>query len=281
VTYAVPPDRPPALEDCYFYHCMDVPGYGTVGGEWDLRGRADEYLGHVDLSGLRVLEIGTASGFLCFEMERRGAEVVACDLSPAQSWDVVPVGGLALDSEIDRYRQHVGRINNGYWLAHRAYGSRARVVYTDAYSVPAEIGEVDATVFASVLLHVRDPFLALQRGLAHTTRLAIVTDVARAPLESPVVQSEASRPSSWREAVARRLVARVPPAPSRSRPRVTFMPGAESEGIHTWWQFEPEAISGMLAVLGFRTDAVTFHTERSIGGPFELFTVVASRTTRS
>ena len=51
--------------DCYFYHTMDLPGHGTVTGEWDLRGREAAYLGNVDFQGKRVLEVGTASGHLC------------------------------------------------------------------------------------------------------------------------------------------------------------------------------------------------------------------------
>src|SRR5438046_10691371 len=78
------------LEDCYFYHSMEIPGYGLVEGPWDLRGGVDDYLGGVDLRDKRVLEIGTASGFLCFTMEGRGAEGVASDLSDDHSWDVGP-----------------------------------------------------------------------------------------------------------------------------------------------------------------------------------------------
>src|SRR5262249_7054365 len=76
--------------DCYFYHTMEIPGHGLVEGEWDLRAAADAYLGGVDFRGRRVLEIGTASGFLCFTMERRGAEVVAFDLSPEHAPDLIP-----------------------------------------------------------------------------------------------------------------------------------------------------------------------------------------------
>ena len=27
-----------SLTDCYFYHTTDVPGFGHIDGEWDLRG---------------------------------------------------------------------------------------------------------------------------------------------------------------------------------------------------------------------------------------------------
>ena len=47
-------------------------------------------MGKVDLRGKRVLEMETASGFLCFYMESKGAEVVAYDLSPDHLWDIVP-----------------------------------------------------------------------------------------------------------------------------------------------------------------------------------------------
>ncbi|MEE9185219.1 MAG: hypothetical protein V3U39_12205, partial [Acidimicrobiia bacterium] len=69
------------INECYFYHSMDIPRHGAVDGEWDLREGVTEYLGGVDFAGKRVLEVGTASGFLCFHMESQGAEVVAYDLS--------------------------------------------------------------------------------------------------------------------------------------------------------------------------------------------------------
>jgi len=61
------------LEECDFYHTMDLPNHGVVTGAWDLRGREAAYLGNVDVAGKRVLEVGTASGHLCFAMEKMGA----------------------------------------------------------------------------------------------------------------------------------------------------------------------------------------------------------------
>ena len=59
------------LEDCYFYHTMDLPTYGTVTGEWDLRGKEDLYLGHKSVDTKKVLDVGTASGHMCFYMEKK------------------------------------------------------------------------------------------------------------------------------------------------------------------------------------------------------------------
>ncbi|MCX6006791.1 MAG: hypothetical protein NTZ34_05965 [Chloroflexi bacterium] len=55
--------RPCNISDinaCSFYHYMDLPGYGLVGNQWDLRGKEEDYLGHIKLEGKTVLEIGTA-----------------------------------------------------------------------------------------------------------------------------------------------------------------------------------------------------------------------------
>jgi 2-polyprenyl-3-methyl-5-hydroxy-6-metoxy-1,4-benzoquinol methylase len=74
------------LEDCFFYHTMDLPGLGVVRGQWDLRGRFDDYIGGVSVAGKSVLDIGTATGFLSFESEHQGASrVLSVDMG-----DVLP-----------------------------------------------------------------------------------------------------------------------------------------------------------------------------------------------
>src|SRR5690242_1099326 len=85
------------LRDCDFYHTVDVPGHGCVRGPWDLRQGIDRYLNYAHFSGKRVLDVGSASGFLSFHMEKQGAEVVSYDLSAVDGrWDVVPFAGTNL-----------------------------------------------------------------------------------------------------------------------------------------------------------------------------------------
>jgi SAM-dependent methyltransferase len=243
------------ISECYYYHTMDVPGHGVVTGEWDLRGGVDEYLGHEDVAGKRVLEIGTASGFVCFEMERRGADVVAYDLSPAQSWDVVPYAGLDLAQEVARRREHILRLNKSWWFNHRAFGSRARVVYGTVYAIPPSIGPIDLCTFGAILLHVRDPFLALQNAAALRPATIVVTELAqrRSPFS---------------------LLAR----PARRRSPL-FLPNAvKGEPRDAWWSFAPESISNMLGILGYRTERVVRHAQLYANRRTPMFTVVARRT---
>ena len=70
---------------------MDLPGVGQVDGQWDLRGDLRRYLGGVDVAGKRCLDIGTASGFLSFEMEKEGAEVVSFDADDPSRIHLLPI----------------------------------------------------------------------------------------------------------------------------------------------------------------------------------------------
>src|SRR5262249_24602710 len=134
------------------------------------------YLGGVDFRGKRVLEIGTASGFLCFHMESRGAEVVAYDLPVDQAWDVVPFAQYDHEQHRQEACAHNRRVDKAYWLAHAALKSQACKVYGSVYAIPEEIGPVDVATFGCVLLHLRDPFLALANALRLTRETIIVTE---------------------------------------------------------------------------------------------------------
>ncbi|NLP06290.1 methyltransferase domain-containing protein [Candidatus Fermentibacteria bacterium] len=249
------------LEDCFFYHTMDLPGLGTVEGCWDLRTGAREYLGNVEFAGMRVLDIGTANGFLAFHMESRGAEVTGYDLSPAQDWDTVPYAGRDSSIEEEQRREQIGRMNNAFWLAHRLLRSRVRLAQGAVYDMPPSLGSFDICVFGSILLHLRDPFLAMQRGLALTSSTAIVTDML---------------PRSY--LVPRLGAMRMLPGRLR-RPAMRFSPDFRAcSPTDTWWKLYPETVEEFLGVLGFEDTRLSFHRQLFRGRNLPLFTIVAKRT---
>jgi SAM-dependent methyltransferase len=254
-TYATP-RHVSDLADCYFYHTTDLPGLGRVEGEWDLRYGTDDYLGRVELMGRRVLEVGTASGFVCFHMERRGAEVVAYDRSPEHTPDVVPYARGDPGRTERELRTHIGRLNNAFWLGHRLFESQARLAHGTAYAVPQAIGPVDVAVFGCVLLHLRDPFAALASALRLTRQEVVIVE--------PVV----GRFRWWR-----RLRERL------AGPSMRFFPDpATGEPRETWWVLGPEVLRRFVAVLGFEDVTVRYHQQLFRGRPTSLVTVVARRT---
>jgi SAM-dependent methyltransferase len=244
------------LSTCYFYHTMDVPGHGQVEGEWDLRAGVRAYLGNVDVSGKRVLEVGTASGYVCFAMEKLGADVVAYDLSPEQTPDIVPFARANVEQALRDHRVHLAKLNNAFWLCHRLLGSRARVIYGTIYALPEGIGGIDIATFGCVLLHLRDPFQAVANAARLTRQTLIITE----PL---VVRSR----------LKRLLLRRV------AGPALLFFPRYRTATpLTTWWMLTPEVIQHWLGVLGFEDTVVTYHYQQFHGRPVKLFTVAGTRT---
>lgn len=261
-TYAAP--RDPEIGDCAFYHAIDLPRHGLRPGCWDLRANVDAYLGHVDLAGKRVLEVGTANGFLCFEMEKRGAEVVSYDLSPEHDWDIVPYDGKIDPDLRETRRRHIGQLNNAWWLTHRLMSSSARLAHGTAYAIPEEIGPVKVATFGSILLHLRDPFLALEKAAALTTETMIVTDLVPGFFEAhrflpPLTDNP--------EAIDDRVL-----------PPLTFHPDPDRKSPwETWWYLSPRLVSRYLRILGFGKTRVEFHIQRHTSGDIWLYTVVGRR----
>jgi hypothetical protein len=250
-----------SVDTCYFYHTMDIPGHGTVRGEWDLRGRESAYLGNVSLAGKRVLEVGTASGHLCFTMEKMGASVVAYDLSDEHEWDVVPYAGYDIEKYIAWRKAHIRQLNNGYWLAHRAFNSSAKVVYGSVYDIPSDIGPFEICTFGSILMHLRDPFLALQRVSAHVQETVIVTDGA----SRVGLRALAYRMLTMAEALTGARLIRFRPKAKKLSP------------LDSWWMLTPSLVSEFLQILGFAHTTVSFHRQLYGGKEILLFTVVGRR----
>lgn len=209
-----------SLADCSFYHVTDLPGAGTVGDQWDLRATIDAYLGGADFAGRRVLDVGTASGFLSFEMERRGAEVVSFDIPDGADWNCVPFASPAFDLarlRADLHR-HSERIKNSYWYAHRAWQSKARVHYGDIYELPEALGTFEVVVFGMVLPHLRDPFRALASGARLSRDRVVVVQQGLAYAE----------------------------------PVMHFMPDpATCDDPLSWWYMSEGCVERMMGVLGF------------------------------
>lgn len=235
------PEKVEDVADCYFYHTMELPGYGVINGDWDLRHGVDDYLGKVTFAGKRVLEIGPASGFLTFQMEKRGAEVVSVEVTAEHGWDFVPYPAAKLEEIFDPRRTVMQRLKNSYWFSHAAHRSKARVYYGNVYDLPASLGEFEIAVMGSVLLHCRDP-LRIVEQCGKIARTLIIVDMFHPDLEGAPV-------------------CRLAPTPQN------FL-------WHTWWHFSTQFFTQFLAVMGFTLTKISKHQQNHRGRAHTLFTVV-------
>jgi SAM-dependent methyltransferase len=220
--FALPPEQAPALEECGFYHSIELPGLGLQHGQWDLRTGIDAYLGTTDFRGLRVLEIGPANGFVTFELERRGANVVAVDLPETAVYDPRP-------SAVPSHGRGggVGRIANAFWLGHALTASSARVVHAHVNELPERLGSFDVAVIANVLQHLRDPLGAVMTVAQHAAAI-VVTE------------------TDWMHGL------------HEDGPCMVLFEGANP---YSWFQLKPSLVTSFLAELGYVEQEVTRHEQ--------------------
>lgn len=258
-------------DDYYFYHTIDLPGLGQMEGEWDLRAAVDDYLGHVDLTNKRVLEMGAANGFLSFHMEKKGASVISYDLSPEQDWDIVPFADKNGSDWAPKRKNHIRKLNNAYWLSHQLFHSRAELIHGTVYDVAERVGAVDVTTFGSILLHVRDPFLALQQASLITKETIIITEV---------LDNNRQKAFNWLfswlgDAAIRKWRNKL------MGPSMIFRPNAAiGSPEETWWHLTPELLERFLGVLGFGDVKITYHEQHfsQHNKQHLMYTIVANRT---
>lgn len=239
-----------ALDDCDFYHTMDLPGIGEVRGQWDLRGNEASYCGNASFGGKTVLEIGPASGHLTFWMERQGAHVTVLDLDENDKWDVVPIAGLDLNALHQQRSAHLRRLQNSWWFARGAFRSQASALYGNVYDLSSSVGSFDIVTFGSVLLHLRDPLGALAAAARVCRDTMVVTET---------------------DSVERRpLLGKT----RRREPALYFQPA----NYDTWYFVTPAAVEQFLKVVGFQSFVISQHRQLHCSRGWQPFyTVVARR----
>ncbi len=243
-----------ALDDCSFYHTFLHTNGQVLPGAWDLRGAEEEYLGRIDLAGKRVLELGPASGYLTFYMERQGAAVVGFDAGFTTVIDLLPVKEWDMYAAKTTHMHMISRYQNSWWYMHRALRSRAKMVYGDIYSLPCDLGEFDVATFGTILLHLRDPFTALAEASKRTRSTIVVTEILNDA------------------------------ATYEDRAVMVFDP-VGGEHPTNWWALSPGAVEKMVKRLGFEVTRLIYHTQKHHFGhdmsrpPLDaaMFTVVGER----
>src|SRR3954470_24043317 len=144
------------VRELTWYHTIELPEGVVTPGHFDTRGAVQHVPLPADMSGMRVLEVGTWDGFWAFEMERRGADVVALDLDDERELDWPP---RRRPKEFPENKR-----GQGFEVARELLGSNVERVVCNVYdATPERLGLFDLVFCGSVLIHLRDQFLALER----------------------------------------------------------------------------------------------------------------------
>ncbi len=145
------------LEKLGWYHSIELPDGQVIEGHQSLeqqRHRLRQFPIPDDLTGKRVLDIGAWDGWFSFEMERRGAQVLALDM--AKNTRLLEARRL-LGSKIE-YR----------------IGDICRLTWRD-------LGTFDIVLFFGVLYHLKHPLLALENVCGMTRGMACIESFVSDP----------------------------------------------------------------------------------------------------
>lgn len=161
-----------AVAQLSWYHTIELPFGIVTPGFYDHRPLVSRYGLPDDLSGQRALDVATADGFWAFELERRGADVVAEDIARVSQLDLPPpLRDIVREDGLDAQR------GAGFALAHGALNSKVQPVTTNVYDLnPADLGTFDLVHAGDLLLHLEDPVRALCAIRSVTRGTAMITD---------------------------------------------------------------------------------------------------------
>lgn len=132
------------------YHRLDMGDGLVIDGYFDMSRFLPFFHIPERMDGLRVLDVGTHTGFFAIECARRGADVTAVDLYP--DWRLPELIG-AFDLPIEFYQ-------------------------LDLYDLDASFGQFDVVICGTLLLHLSDPIEALRALRTVTADRLIVSTTA-------------------------------------------------------------------------------------------------------
>jgi SAM-dependent methyltransferase len=143
-----------------WYHTFDLPGGVTTPGLFNHRNVVKKLPIPASLAGKRCLDIAASDGFWSFELARRGAaEVISLDLPDATKQDY---SGPPRSDE--GRNAGTGRANQAFAVVKEATGLNVERVDGSVYDVASlGLGQFDYVFMGNILLHLRDPILALQQ----------------------------------------------------------------------------------------------------------------------
>ena len=163
----------------------------------------------------------------------------------------------------------IKKYQNAYWYAHKAFNSKSKLIHSHVNDLPAEFGIYDISLICSVLIHIQNPFLAMQNMLRHTKEKAIITELGGY-----------TRIKSFRNTIRNLIRKIITPLPDP--PSMTYIPNPKKKPF-VWWKLSPQIISNMASTLGFEKNTITYHkqtTGRDVNNESDVlfFTVVCERT---
>lgn len=160
------------LRKYYWYHTIDLGNGLITPGTYDYRSSLPLYKFPIDMKGLNVLDIGSATGFFAFEFERRGANVISVELPSIADWDM-PLGEdrertlkeLMSFHEVNTVEElHHFHLDGPFEFCRKVLNSKVKRCYSKISDLSAQklgMDAFDLVFIGDMLLHTFSPLQAL------------------------------------------------------------------------------------------------------------------------
>lgn len=179
-----------------WYHVLNIGDISTP-GVFDMSKYVSHYKMPESLSGKSALDIGTASGYFAFELESRGANpVIATDLP---DWDEHDFSQSYSIDDHEKLKSQT-MLKNAFEIAKKYKSSKVERKIINIYDLGSQLDMIcDFVICANVLLHLQNPYLALENIRKVTNEKAIIATTvyeARFRKKAPIMVY-LNRPHLW------------------------------------------------------------------------------------
>jgi tRNA (mo5U34)-methyltransferase len=155
----------------YWYHTVDLGNGLVTPGDYDFRHSVDRFPFPADMSGMTVLDVGSATGFFAFEFERRGALVTSVELPSIADWDM---SSSDRERTLTKLKAWVGAddlatvdeviVHGGFGFCSEMLDSKVKRCLSSVYDLtPQSLGgeDFDLVFVGDMLVHTMAPLKAL------------------------------------------------------------------------------------------------------------------------
>ncbi len=224
-----------AAQDFWYHSYYFDNGYSQP-GDYDIGRDIASYGFPDDMSGMRVLDVGTGSGWFATYFEQRGAEVTTVDARGYCDFDMwgrhhypdIATEKPAPDRVLpDGQAIYYSRVSSGFWIMKDILGLKASYRNARVYELSPELfggRTFDLVFMGALLMHVRDPIGALM--------------AARSVCSHRLITNSLKPDGDSKDAV----------------PYMEFLNNSDAK--INWWRPNRACLRGMVEAAGFKTVAI-------------------------
>ncbi len=193
----------PRIEKFYWYHSVEVADGIVTPGDYDYRNSLAGFCFPENMTGMTVLDVGSATGFFAFEFAKRGANVVSVELPSLSEWDMVHGENEKIVTSLMHFHQAATpqeafycHLDGPFKFCQAQKNASIRRIYSSIYNIGSQLGgeTFDLVFLGDILVHLFSPFAALNAVVPLCkSKLIISSDLFGSKSDAPLMEFVGTR----------------------------------------------------------------------------------------